>query len=124
MINQGRVYINGKEAKLISDISWNEHSKFNGVFIKKLLNSDESDNNLTSMIVKINPGSEIKLHTHIDEAELHEIIEGNGNAMINSQEVRYFPGIISFIPANIKHSIKAGKHGLLLYAKFTPPLNN
>jgi len=122
-IENGFIYINGKELRNISTISWDKHPKFEGVYTKNLFTSIDSNNNLSAMIVKIEPNCEIGNHIHNGKSELHEIIDGNGIALINQTSVNYFSGIVSFIPSDVPHSIKAGDKGLLLLAKFTPPLN-
>ncbi len=119
----GIVYTNGKKTMNISDIPWNKHSKFEGVYIKNLLTASESNNNLSAMIVKIDPECEIGIHIHEESAELHEIIEGKGEAIVGNNTIDYYSGVVSFIPANIPHKIKANEKGIILLAKFTPPLN-
>jgi quercetin dioxygenase-like cupin family protein len=122
-IENGMVYINEKELENISSISWIKHPKFKGVFMKNLFTGSDSNNNLSAMIVKIEPNHEIGNHIHEGKAELHEIINGEGIAMVNNTSINYFPGVISFIPGDILHNIKAGDKGLTLLAKFTPSLN-
>ncbi len=75
------------------------------------------------MMVKIEPDCEIGNHIHQGKAELHEIISGSGFGTVGSDKIEYKPGIISLIPADINHGVKAGAAGLMLLAKFTPSLN-
>ena len=75
------------------------------------------------MIVKIEPQHEIGNHIHEGKAELHEIISGEGTAVVGNSKINYKPGVISFIPGDVSHSIKASDKGIILSAKFTPPLN-
>jgi quercetin dioxygenase-like cupin family protein len=75
------------------------------------------------MLVKIEPNCEIGNHIHEGKAELHEVVYGEGVTLVNDKNVVYKPGIISFIPADVPHSVKANNSGLILLAKFTPPLN-
>lgn len=119
----GIVYINGKEKYDISNIPWAPHPKFPGVFMKNLFSGKDSDNNLSAMLVKIEPLHEIGGHIHEGKAELHEVLSGNGTAMAGGNLINYMPGVISFIPGDIRHSIKADKEGIILLAKFTPPLS-
>ncbi len=119
----GTVYINGEKAGSVPGIEWTKHPKFNGVFTKNLFTGKDSSNNLSAMIVKIEPDHFIGLHTHEGKSELHEVISGDGTATVEDYEISYRPGVISFIPADTAHSIRAGERGMILLAKFTPPLN-
>jgi quercetin dioxygenase-like cupin family protein len=123
LINDGNVIINGRKVRAISDVSWNKHPKFDGVFTKNIFVGSESNNNINALIVKIEPNNEIGMHNHEGKYELHEIIDGNGEAIIGNTKVEYFPGVVSLIPSDIRHCIKAGPKGLILLAKFTPSLN-
>jgi quercetin dioxygenase-like cupin family protein len=119
----GIVYVNGVELNKTDDIEWQKHPKFNGVFTKGLFYGKDSSNNLSAMLVKIEPNCEIGNHIHEGKAELHEVIYGEGVALVDDKSLDYKPGIISLIPADIPHSVKANNSGLVLLAKFTPPLN-
>jgi quercetin dioxygenase-like cupin family protein len=122
-IENGMVYINGKGLSSILSIPWAKHPIFEGVYTKNLFTGLNSNNNLSAMIVKIEPHHEIGNHIHEGKAELHEIIEGEGVAIVDNISINYSSGVISFIPGDILHSVKAGDKGLILLAKFTPPLN-
>ncbi len=119
----GTVYINGIEITGVSNIQWDKHSRFTGVFTKNLLSGKDSNNNLSAMIVKIEPNQEIGSHLHEGKAELHEVIYGEGSGFLDNNEINYKPGVISFIPGDTLHSVKAGNKGIVLLAIFTPPLN-
>jgi quercetin dioxygenase-like cupin family protein len=119
----GTIYINGVEFKKTDGIEWQKHQKFNGVFTKSLFSGTDSENNLSAMLVRIEPNCEIGNHIHEGKAELHEVVYGEGVALVNGKSIVYKPGIVSLIPADIPHSVKANNNGLILLAKFTPPLN-
>jgi quercetin dioxygenase-like cupin family protein len=119
----GTIYINGAELNKTDNIEWQKHPKFNGVFTKTLFSGKDSGNNLSAMLVKIEPNCEIGNHIHEGKAELHEVIYGEGVTLVNDKSIVYKPGIMSLIPADILHSVKANNSGLILLAKFTPPLN-
>lgn len=119
----GVIYINGNKTNNISNIQWINHPKYAGVLIKNLLSGDESNNNLSAMLVRIEPHHEIGNHVHEGRSELHEIISGKGIATIDNTQINYGPGVISFIPNDIPHSVKAGDTDMILLAKFTPPLS-
>lgn len=122
-LENGMVFINGKPLKIFSEISWEKHPKFEGVFMKTIFTGADSNNNLSSMIVRIEPDCEIGNHNHQGKSELHEILEGDGFAEVGNIRINYFAGVISFIPENTQHKITAGEKGMILLAKFTPPLN-
>jgi quercetin dioxygenase-like cupin family protein len=123
LMNNGNLFINGRKVRAISNISWDKHPKFKGVYTKTIFAGAESNNYINAMMVRLDPNSEIEMHTHEGKFELHEIIDGEGEAIIDNTKIKYLPGIISLIPADIKHSIKSGENGMLLLAKFTPPTN-
>jgi quercetin dioxygenase-like cupin family protein len=114
----GIIFIDGVELDKIAAIAWQKHAAFEGVFTKNLL----LGKGLKAMLVKIEPNCEIKNHVHEKEAELHEVILGKGDALVNQKSVPYTSGVISFIPSNTPHSVKADSGGLVLLAKFTPSL--
>ena len=119
----GTIYINGFELNKTDNIEWQKHLKFNGVFTKGLFSGKDSDNNLSAMLVKIEPNCEIGNHIHEGKAELHEVVYGEGVTLVSDRSIAYKPGVISLIPADVPHSVKASNSGLVLLAKFTPPLN-
>lgn len=119
----GMIVVNGATVGKISDIPWSRHPKFEGVFLKNLFDGKESNNNFSQQLVKIEGGCEIGNHIHEGKAELHEVLFGEGKTIVNQTAVEYRPGIISLIPANVPHSVKAHADGLIMLAKFTPPLN-
>jgi len=119
----GIIYINGVELNKTDSIEWQKHQKFSGVFTKGLFSGKDSSNNLSAMLVKIEPNCEIGNHIHEGKAELHEVIYGEGAALVNDKNIVYKPGNISLISADVPHSVKANNSGLILLAKFTPPLN-
>ena len=119
----GTIYTNGVELNKTDNIEWQKHPKFNGVFTKNLFSGKDSGNNLSAMLVKIEPNCEIGNHIHEGKAELHEVIYGEGVTVVNDKSIAYKPGIISLIPADVPHSVKADNSGIILLAKFTPPLS-
>ncbi|HYH01797.1 MAG TPA: cupin domain-containing protein [Bacillota bacterium] len=120
-LETGVVYVNGRGLAQLAALSWQNHPKFAGVAIKNILMDEVKY--LTMMLVKLEPGHEISLHVHEDQAELHQILEGDGTAVIDQTVLKYSPGTLSLIPSNIPHQVKAGEKGLLLMAAFTPQLN-
>lgn len=123
IFEDGVIYINGGKIDDIDNISWQKHPKFEGVFTKNLFFAKDSDNMLSSMLVKIESNQEIGNHIHEGKAELHEVIYGEGDTEVGDSNIKYTPGVISLIPADIPHSVKASPTGLILLALFTPPLD-
>lgn len=117
------VYFNGTKMASIDDLAWNEHPRFKGVFMKDILSGCKTNQKLSTHLVKILPHCEIGDHIHDGKSELHEIVDGQGIAIVNNTEINYERGSVSYIPENIPHKITAGEQGLLLMAKFTPALN-
>lgn len=103
-------------------LNWNAHPSFKGVALKHLVTAKESGGRFSYHLVKIEPGCEIGLHVHETQLESHEVIEGQGTALNNGEEVVYSPGIISIFEPNTSHKVSAGADGLRLFAKFFPPL--
>lgn len=113
----GTIFVNGEKLHDISAIEWSKHPKFAGVYMKNLFVGNEG--NFKALLVKIDPHHEIGNHIHEGEDELHEIISGEGSALVGTETIPYNPGAVSFIPSDIEHNIKAGEGGLVLLAKFS-----
>ncbi|MDP4092751.1 MAG: cupin domain-containing protein [Bacillota bacterium] len=98
------------------------HPKFKGVFLKHLVTGKMTNNQISCHLVKVEPYSELELHTHNDNLEIHEIIAGNGTCYIAEKKVTYSLGTVAVIPANVPHKVTAGAEGIYILAKFTPAL--
>lgn len=118
----GVIYFNGEKVSITNDVSWDKHPTFANVYTKKIFSGKLCNNNLSAMIVKIEPNYMIGNHIHEGKAELHEIISGDGTGVIGSNNISYKPGVISLIPGDTAHSVIAGESGLILLAKFMPAL--
>jgi quercetin dioxygenase-like cupin family protein len=101
---------------------WNPHPKYRGVFLKHIITGEQTANRFSSHIVRIDPGCILDEHIHEGKTELHEVMQGSGICVLNGSQVNYSPGDCAVIPDNIKHVVKAGKDGLIIYAKFIPAL--
>jgi quercetin dioxygenase-like cupin family protein len=106
----------------VSDLEWNSHPVFKGVYLKHLIRGNETDDKLSLHIVKIDPGCKIGDHFHAGKAEIHSVIEGNGKCRIENLDIIYQQGSFALIPADKNHSVIADKEGLLILAKFLPAL--
>ncbi|MFW5498216.1 MULTISPECIES: cupin domain-containing protein [unclassified Maridesulfovibrio] len=105
-----------------SNLEWNPHPAFEGVYLKHLITGDKTAGQLSCHIVRIDPGCTLETHIHENQWELHEIIGGSGNASLADKSTPYHPGKSAVIPKGKEHSVKAGPEGLTLLAKFFPAL--
>lgn len=110
--------------KIISfkDIPWSKHPTFEGVELKHLLTSKETNGEFSYHLVKIAPNKKIGSHIHETQLETHEVISGSGICINSEKEFIYESGSISIFPIKVPHEIIAGKDGLYLFAKFIPAL--
>lgn len=108
--------------KETNSISWDPHPKFNGVYLKHIITSEETGGLISSHIVKLEPFSELGEHLHEGRVEIHEVVSGSGLCIISGSEHSYTCGVTAVIPPEALHSIKAGSDGLYLMAKFSPAL--
>ena len=119
-----------KNGKLILDnsiiefdkIQWSNHSTFDGVSLKHIVTSKETDGEFSYHLVRIEPNKKIGIHIHQDQLETHEVISGEGKLIKNESEFHYETGVIAIFPKGVKHEIIASTTGLYLFAKFFPAL--
>lgn len=105
-----------------SEIPWSEHPSFEGVALKHIVTSKQTDGAFSYHLVRIAPNKKIGNHIHAEQLETHEVIVGNGICINDSTELTYEPGVISILPKGIPHEVIAGEDGLYLFAKFIPAL--
>ena len=117
----GNIYFIDKQAK-INTLTWNPHPTYKGVYLKHLIIGENTGNQLSCHIVKVEPNCILDTHQHDGKIEIHEVIDGSGQMFLDKQEIGYTVGQICVIPANTPHKVIAGKDGLILFAKFTPAL--
>ena len=103
-------------------IPWNEHPRFKGVFLKHLIRGVNTGDKLSCHMVRIDAHCVLEEHTHENNWELHEVIEGEGVFLIDGREISYYPGRVAMIPEGVRHKVVAGGAGLVLLAKFFPAL--
>lgn len=126
-MNTFELFDNGKlvafgETKKFQDVAWSKHPTFEGVELKHIITSIETDGKYSYHLVRIAPNCSIGNHIHEKQLETHEVISGSGVCVNQEVMIDYAPGVISIIPAGIKHEVKAGIEGLYLFAKFIPAL--
>ena len=103
-------------------IPWSKHPVFEGVELKHIITSKDTNGEYSYHLVRIAPNKSILDHIHETQLETHEVIAGNGTCINDGSELIYEPGIISIMPANVHHAVNAGEEGLYLFAKFFPAL--
>jgi quercetin dioxygenase-like cupin family protein len=107
---------------MISEMPWNEHPKFKGVYLKQVVKGADTAGMLSCHMVRMGPNAILEEHVHENQWELHEVIDGEGVFLLDSKETRYHPGRMGLIPKGTKHKVIAGNSGLFLFAKFFPAL--
>lgn len=105
-----------------SDLSWNPHPAFEGVYLKHLITGSKTEGQLSCHMVRIDPLCKLETHIHENQWELHEVIKGAGEAQMGEKSINYHPGRSAVIPKGKAHSVKAGNEGLILLAKFFPAI--
>jgi len=119
--NQGKLVLPNLTVDFAS-IVWAKHPKFDGVELKHIVTSKDTDGKFSFHLVKIAPNKQIGIHIHETQLETHEVISGDGICVNDGVEIAYRAGVISIFPAGVKHEITAGEDGLYIFAKFFPPL--
>lgn len=119
--NQGKIVMMDK-VKEADNIEWSKHPAFEGVYLKHLLTSKDTNGEFSYHLVRIHSNCSIGLHIHETQLETHEVIEGYGKCICSGNEIEYKPGVIAVLPKGVEHEVNAGDSGLHLFAKFIPPL--
>lgn len=119
--NEGKLLLPDKEVSF-ADIPWSAHPAFEGVELKHIITSEQTNGQFSYHLVRIAPNKKIGNHVHKTQLETHEVIAGNGECINNGAKLKYEPGVITILPANIPHEVTAGEEGLYLFAKFIPAL--
>ena len=115
-------YIIPEREKDCSALPWNNHPKFKGVALKHLVTGGDSGGLFSYHLVRIEPNEAIGEHIHDPQLETHEVVAGSGVCLNGDCRIDYAPGTISLFKPRVNHSVRAGENGLLLFAKFMPPL--
>lgn len=111
----------GREEDLAA-ISWHPHPSFAGVLMKHLIRGRDTGGLLSCHMVRVDPGRALPPHAHEEQWELHEVLAGAATATLGGSAVAYLPGRITVVPRGTLHGITAGEEGLVMLAKFFPPL--
>ncbi|MCH5271475.1 MAG: cupin [Lachnospiraceae bacterium] len=105
-----------------AEIPWTKHAAFEGVELKHIITSTQTNGEFSYHLVRIAPNMKIGSHAHMEQLETHEVIAGNGVCVNDNAEIIYKSGVISILPKNVPHEVIAGSEGLYLFAKFMPAL--
>lgn len=103
-------------------VPWSKHPVFEGVELKHIITSENTDGQFSFHLVKIAPNKFIGNHIHENQLEIHEVICGDGVCVNDGIELTYEAGVISIFPIGVPHEVIAGSDGLCLFAKFIPAL--
>ena len=71
------------------DIAWSKHPTFEGVELKHIITSKDTNGEYSYHLVRIAPGKSIKQHIHETQLETHEVIAGKGEC-VNEKCTRIF----------------------------------
>lgn len=119
--NNGFLKLTNKTVEF-ADIPWSKHPVFEGVELKHIITSKDTDGKFSYHLVRIAPNKSIENHSHETQLETHEIVAGSGVCINEGITIPYEVGTISIIPSGIPHKVTAGDDGLYLFAKFIPAL--
>lgn len=104
------------------ELEWHDHPAFEGVRLKHIVTSAQTNGEFSYHLVRIAPYKKIGSHTHENQTETHEIICGCGVCINEGVELEYSPGVISLMKKGTPHEVSAGEKGLYIFAKFIPAL--
>lgn len=119
-VEQGTIVSMNKKV-FSKEFLWNAHPTFKGVYLKHLVKGEDTAGKFSCHLVKVEAGCQIGLHIHEGKWELHEVLEGSGECILNQQKITYHAGVTAIIPENIEHIVNADQE-LYLLAKFIPAL--
>lgn len=105
------------------DREWAPHARFAGVAMKHLLREGAGapGPRMSVHLVRVAAGCTIGEHRHAENAELHLVLEGVGEGLVEGRATPYRPGTAALIPEAALHEVRA-REDLVLLAVFTPEL--
>lgn len=119
--NEGALLLpNGKIC--FDELQWHDHPNFEGVQLKHIVTSAQTNGEFSYHLVRIAPNKKIGNHTHEKQLETHEVICGSGVCINEGVELEYKPGVVSIMKMETSHEVSAGEKGLYIFAKFIPAL--
>lgn len=88
-----------------SDIKFEDHPKYSGVKIAKLISEKDGLTMGVSQLI-IESGIEIPIHTHDPHIDSIYVIDGKGEAFINGEWKVIEKGDYIIVPAKVEHGVK------------------
>jgi len=110
------------KTKLFHSLEWCKHPTFEGVELKHIVTSEDTNGKFSYHLVKIAPNKEIGIHIHEKQLETHEVVYGSGICINDGEKIIYNVGTISIMKIGTEHKVIANDDGLYLFAKFIPAL--
>ena len=92
--NNGQLRLPDKTISFV-DINWSKHPVFEGVELKHIITSKDTNGEYSYHLVRIAPNKSILDHIHETQLETHEVIAGEGTCINDGNELVYEPGVIS-----------------------------
>jgi quercetin dioxygenase-like cupin family protein len=107
--------------KKLDDMAWRPHPLVKEVSVKPLVTKGEDGLDVTCMLVRIPPGSDIPEHVHEEQADILYPLQGRAQMQVEGQGTFDLePGMIVRVPKNTKHRIFDVTEELLIYDVFQP----
>ncbi len=105
-----------------SEITFEDHPKFPGVRIAKLVTGKDSEQ-VGISILEVAPGVEIPVHTHDSSIDSIYVLEGAGRAFVNGEWQGISAGDYILVQTMEEHGVKSDEDGgLRLFIVHSPPL--
>jgi quercetin dioxygenase-like cupin family protein len=106
-----------------TDREWVPHARYSGVAMKHLVQKGAvpAGPGMSVHLVRVAAGCAIGEHVHEGSAELHLVLAGAGEGLVEGQRTDYSPGLAAIIPRAARHEVHA-REDLVLLAVFTPEL--
>lgn len=101
---------------------WKEHPANEGVFLRNLVSSEDTEGQFSCYIVRIKEGCQIASHIHEKSYELIQQLQGEGKGLLAEKPLHYTDGVFVVAPQGVKHEVQAVGGDLYLLAKFIPAL--
>lgn len=115
-------FVSPSTQRNFSQLEWHRHATCEGVYLKHLVTSEETEGRFSYHLVRIDADKAIELHKHDTQLETHEVVRGTGKCLVEGREYVYQPGVIALLPEASMHEVRADSQGLMLLAKFIPAL--
>ncbi|XPV75387.1 MAG: cupin domain-containing protein [Desulfovibrio sp.] len=101
---------------------WLSHPVFEGVALKHLVTGAQTKGAMSSHLVRVRKGHSIGEHIHEESLEVHDVLCGKGECLLDKKLISYESGVTGIIPQAVPHSVTALDEDLYILAKFIPAL--